>query len=253
MPGVGRLLLPAGWTKAQCNELSKKYVWHHAKLILEAARLSSMTFEEGRRRVIFNGEEHLIEALKKGRGAMLVGNHVGNWLFSVGYLSVVGYKISVVAYEIPIRSIQTHMQSLARRCNPEITNVGRGATMTALRAFKKNEVFLALTDVSLRPTRGKWFRLGHTAIQVDTGPAKLALMTDTPILYLSNHRQPDSRVVISISPEIDRTDTPDSLTQRWLDELHKQLTSWPEQWWLLALIPLRTPDSVLVSPARESV
>jgi hypothetical protein len=43
MINLRRLLLPAGWTQKQCKEVSKKYVWHHAHLILEAARLSSMT------------------------------------------------------------------------------------------------------------------------------------------------------------------------------------------------------------------
>jgi len=247
-----RLLLPAGWTKEQCNEVSKKYVWHHARLILEAARLSSMTPEQCRQRVIFEGEQNLVEALKKKRGVLLVGNHVGNWLFSVAFLSARGYKVSAVAYEIPIKSIETHMKSLWRRHNLSITNVGGGASATALRAFKKNEVFLTLTDVSLRPIRGKWLRLGHAAINVDTGPAKLAFMSDAPILRLSIHRQPDSRFFVSISPGIDRADNPVSLAQLWLDELHKELLFWPEQWWLLTLIPLRIPSSVPLSPTTTS-
>jgi lauroyl/myristoyl acyltransferase len=240
-----------GKTEEQCNEVSRQYVWQHAKLILEAARLSEMTPDQVQGRVTFEGEEYLKEALKKRRGVLLVGNHIGNWLFSVAFLSARGYKVSAVAYEIPIKSIETHMKSLWARYNLSITTVGSGAPAAALRTFKKNEVFLTLTDVSLRPMRGKWLRLGAAAINVDTGPAKLALLTDTPILYLNNHRQPDSRFVISVSPEIERGsigNDPTNLAQLWLKELHSKLLLWPDQWWLLSLIPLRLPTSVPLLP-----
>ncbi len=246
-----RIFTPLGKTRDQCNEMGRRYVWHHARLILEATRLSQMTPDQVRQRVIFEGEENLTEALKKRRGALLVGNHVGNWLFTVAFLSAQGYKVSAVAYEIPITSIEKHMKSLWRRYNLSITNVGGGAPAAALRAFKKNEVFVALTDVSLRPIHGKWFRLGATAMNVDTGPAKLAFLTDTPILHLSNHREPDSRFVISVSPELEREsigNDPSTLTQLWLEELHRELLVWPDQWWLMTLIPLRHPTSVQLSP-----
>jgi lauroyl/myristoyl acyltransferase len=253
MINLRRLLLPAGRTEQQCNEISKKYVWHHANLILEAARLSSITPEQIRQRVIFEGEQNLVEALKKGRGVLLIGNHVGGWLHSLTFLSSCGYRLSAVAYEIPIRSIESHMKSLWRKHNLAITNVGRGATEAALQAFGRNEIFVVYQDVSLRPTRGVWLRLGSTAINVDIGPAKLAFMSDAPILRLSNHRQSDSRFVVSISPEIERAGNPVSLAQIWLDEFHKELLSWPEQWWLLTLISLRIPSSVSLSPTGESV
>jgi lauroyl/myristoyl acyltransferase len=202
--------------------------------------------------VIFEGEKHLAEALKKRRGVLLIGNHVGG-AHSLTFLSSCGYRLSVVAYEIPIRSIENHMKSLWRKHNLAITNVGRGATEAALEAFRRNEIFVVYPDVSLRPTRGAWFRLGSAAINADMGSAKLAFMSDAPILRLSNHRQSDSRFVVSISPEMKRTDNPESLTQLWLDELHKELLSWPEQWWLLTLIPLRIPNSVPLLTTDKSV
>lgn len=253
MTNLRRLFSPTGWTEKQCNEVSRKYVWHHANLILEAARLSFMTPEEIHRRVIFEGEKHLTEALAKGRGALVIGSHVGSWLASLSFLSSCGYRLSAVAYEIPIRSVENHMKSLWRRYNLTITNVGGGATEAALHAFRRNEIVVIYPDVSLRPTRGAWLRLGPAAINVDMGPAKLAFMSDTPILRLSNHRRSDSRCVVSITPEIKRSDNPTSLAQLWLDELYDELLSWPEQWWLLTLIPLRIPSSVPMSPTRESL
>jgi KDO2-lipid IV(A) lauroyltransferase len=250
-----RLFMPLGRTREQCNEISRQYVWNHAQLILEAVRLSDMTPEQVRHMVTFDGEEHLTRALKKGRGALLIGNHIGNWLFSVAFLSARGYKVSAVAYEIPIKSIEAHMKSLWRRYHLSITSVGRGAPAAARQAFKKNEVFVALTDVSLRPMHGQWLRLGAAAINVDTGPAKLALLTGAPLLHLSNHREPDSRFAVSISPEIDRGsigNDPACLAQFWLNELHKELLLWPEQWWLLTLTPLRLPADVPLPPATTS-
>lgn len=259
MLNLSRLFFPLGWTQQQCSDLSRKYVLHHARLVLEAVRLSDLTPAQVRQRVIFEGERYLANALKQGRGVLIVGNHIGNWLFSVAFLSASGYRVSAVAYDIPIRSIESHMKSLWRKYELAITNVGRGAPAAALQAFKRNGIFLVLTDVSLRPSRGKWLQLGNTAINVDTGPARLALMTDAPILHLSNYRKSNSHFVISLSPgmsreTISRNLHPEEyLAQSWLNILYEELMVRPEQWWLLTLIPLRIPTTVPLFHTTEPV
>jgi KDO2-lipid IV(A) lauroyltransferase len=254
---IRRFFEPRGWTPQQCRALEKRYLRHNAQLIVESIRLLQLTPGEVRKSVILHGEEHLASALQRGRGALLVGNHVGNWLYSVAMLSACGYDVSAVAYEIPIGSIERHMQQLWGRFNLNIINVGYGASAAAGQAFRRNQLFLVLMDVSLRTGRGKWLRLGDAAINVDAGPAKLAFLGEAPILHLANHRQADSRLVITISPEIKRESFTGEhremeLTQYWLDLLKDEILTWPDQWWLMSLVPLRRPKDVLPSSTTST-
>jgi KDO2-lipid IV(A) lauroyltransferase len=224
------------------------------QLILESLRLASMSPAQVRAKGILEGEHHLSDALNRGQGALIVGNHVGNWLFSAAFLSLRGYRVSGVAYEIPIKSIEQHMLGLWRKYDLNVTHVGKGAPAAAVQTFKRNEVFLVLADVSLRPGHGAWFRLGQTAINVDTGPARLALLTNTTILTLSSRRKSDGRYVVSISPEIDRgefAESPTALTQYWMDVLYREILETPDQWWLMNLVPLKLQRDVILASLAE--
>jgi KDO2-lipid IV(A) lauroyltransferase len=252
---VRRLFAPLGWTRGQCAALARRCQWHFAAIVLDTARLGSMTAEEVMGRVALFGEDHLKVALGRKAGVLLIGNHVGNWRVTLAGLASRGYRISCVAYEVPVASIEAHQSGVFRRHHVGVAHLGTGASEAARRAIERGEIFAIFTDLCLRPARGAWFRFGHAALKVDTGPARLALRLRAPILHVNSRREPDGRYVVTIGPEIERERVghdPDVLTQLWLDETYQELARSPEQWEMMSLCVVRTPDAAPLAPTLAS-
>jgi KDO2-lipid IV(A) lauroyltransferase len=245
-----RRLFPAS-TRRERAELGRRGARHLALCIVEAARLSAMTREDLCRRVTFLGEDLLQAALARGRGVLLIGTHVGDFMVTLTFLAARGYPLSVVAYEVPIASIAEHMWHLWRRFGVRATRLGGGAAQNALSALAAGEIFATYPDVTLRPARGAWFRFGPTAINIDTGPARLSRLTDATVMRVKCHLEPDGRRVVEIAPCQDLASVghdPIELTQAWTNDLLEEVRRRPEQWHMMSLQFLRRPDGVPLAP-----
>ena len=245
-----RRLFP-GWTRRERAELSRRCARHVALCVVEAARLSSMTRDDLSRRVTFLGEDLLQAALGRGRGVLLICSHVGDFIVTLTFLAGRGYPLSVVAYEVPIASIGEHMWRLWRRFGVRATRLGGGAAQNALDALAAGEIFAVYPDVTLRPARGAWFRFGPTAINIDTGPARLSRLTDATVLRAKSHLEPDGRRGVEIVPCQDLVSVghdPIELTQAWANDCLEEVRQRPEQWLMMSFQFLRRPDGVPLAP-----
>jgi KDO2-lipid IV(A) lauroyltransferase len=231
------VLTPFGWSDVALQKLNRDYLDFQARLAVDLARMSALDSVAWKNHVALNGESELRSALEDGRGALVIGCHLGNWFYISTTLAVMGFPVSNVAARIPFPPLERDLQRLRRRVGLRCTTLGEGGAATAADSFARGGIFCTLIDLSLRRAQGQWLPFGPSRLSVDLGPARLALRHDVPVLFSYCHRASNGRWVVTLLP-LGRPSalpvheqTPEALTARWLAMLHETVLKHPEQWW----------------------
>lgn len=223
--------------------IDEAYIRYQGRILRESRSLLSISADQLRQNIELEGEEHLQAALDLGHGAVLVCTHVGNWLLAPALLSTAGYRVSAIAFEIPIRSIEAHMQQIWTRYGITIAHPGRDSVRAAKKALDRNEILIIAYDASVRPADSVWMPFGDISIQADPGPSRLARLLKAPILRMHVRPLADARSVVIVRP--DRTGESEDLMTAWLMELHDEVSAHPDLWWPWSFVRLSSRSTVV--------
>ncbi len=232
----------------QAAELARK-VYHHFFLnSLEMASIPYLYREDLLARIEAHGVEHLREALKRGRGCIILSGHYGLWEMVPPWMSYQGFPMTVVVRRQNNPHVDQWMEFMRRAHGPKTTDSGFNLRQI-LRALKDGESLGLMCDQDAG-TKGLFVDfLGRTASTV-VGPAQIALKTGAPIVPLCLHPRHPHPHYLEIRPLID----PDlyshdlegqiKLTQAYTDILADWVRKRPEQWfWLHRRWKTRPADS----------
>jgi lauroyl/myristoyl acyltransferase len=131
----------------------------------------------------------------------------------------------------------------------ELAFVDKGIQKMLRHAANKNEIAHLIFDVAVREGHSNWLPFGSTKININPGPAILALRYQILVLLVSAYHGDDGRSHIIIHPEIifgdkNRPENPEDLCRTWAGKLYADLLIHPEQWWgwgVSDLAAVRTP------------
>ena len=205
--------------------------------------------------VATQGEEHLKEALAKGKGVIALSAHLGNFTMLGARLAAAGYPFSVVVK-------QPRDQRFARLIDEYRLRLGiktisakprREAARQILKALRRNEIVLLIADEF--KSGGVEVEFLGRAVPAPRGPVTLALRTGAAIVPMFVTRDPEDRLTLYIGPEIDLIKTGElqedvisnvTLSTRYLEETVRR---YPDQWnWLGFHRNGRRPKSQLRTP-----
>jgi KDO2-lipid IV(A) lauroyltransferase len=213
--------------------------------------------------VAVQGVEHLQGALSKGKGAIALSAHLGNFTMIGARLAAEGYPFNAVVK-------QPKDERFARLIDDYRARVGiktisakprREAARQILGALRRNEVVLLVAD-EFKSGGVEVEFLGRTA-PAPRGPTTLALRTGAAVLLMFVTRDPEDNLTLHIGSEIDLIKTDDlqedvnqnvALLTRQLEVM---VRSYPDQWnWLGFHRNGRRPRSQIglsqtASPGRE--
>ena len=204
--------------------------YHFSHAATDFLRLSFMTPEQLQSICTLTGKEHLDEALKEGRGAILFAPHLGPWELAGAYLPTIGYRLNTVAVEHPSRRV-TRLFSGVRRRWGLVDYPLRACAGELVRALGKGEIAVLLIDrnFSKRGLRHRF--LGAEAI-VPTGHVVLSLRSGAPLLPCCCYYRGDERVEIVIGERV-RTHEPATaveLADACLARIEDFVRAYPDQW-----------------------
>jgi KDO2-lipid IV(A) lauroyltransferase len=227
------------WNENQIRRLNKEHMRYISRLMVEFLRLPGLTDVQFQDRISIEGEENIREALRGGRGILLLGSHLGNWWYARSALSLRGYRISTISNRIPVRGIESQLGKIRRRFNIHGIHIGEGGSSIAADTFNRNEIFTLAFDVTSPGREEKSLRLpiGGATINIDLGPASMALKYKPAVLRLSIRSVGNGRSQITIKPSASGGESagtqvsPVELTRSWMDGLREELRESPEQWW----------------------
>ena len=186
--------------------------------------------------VPIEGEKYLQQALKKGKGVIALGAHLGNFTMIGPRVAAAGYPFSILVKHPSDQRLARLLDSYrAKRGMKTISaKPRRQAARQILIALRRNEVVCILPDVFKTGKVNTQF-LGST-VYVRRGPVTLALRAGAGVLPMCVTRDAEDRLTLRISPEIDLVKTGDpqedvtanlALFSRHLEDMIRR---YPDQW-----------------------
>ena len=192
------------------------------------------------------GREHLEAALAKGRGAIALGFHLGNFALLTAAMGVAGYPVHGLMRflddERLMNLVAHHSRSFFTELIPSLPR--REAVKRILAVLRDNGTVLMLAD-NLKRGELETTLFGQP-VRTARGVVSLALRTRAPVLpvYLVRGYSGKLRLVIEPEMEMERTGdlTADLVgnTGRIMRLLEDLVRRYPDQWyWLTVELPRR--------------
>lgn len=224
------------------RQTARRSFRNYGKYLFDFFRLASIEPDAIEADLFVEGFEYLDAALARGRGAIIVSPHFGNWDLAAAMIATRGYPILTIAdtFEPPAldRLIRRTRNRLGLGIIPFDARNGGGAMREVARALRRNQVVAFVAD---RPQRN-----GGVAVEffgapawLPAGPARFALRTGAAILPGYVGRRPgDFTYFGMVEPEIPFTPTGNAaadiqtLTQAIVRRMEGLLRRYPDQWYM---------------------
>jgi KDO2-lipid IV(A) lauroyltransferase len=221
-------------TAAECRAIARATFAHFGRLLVAVLRFSTLTPEQIRARVEFDGEDRVRAALAAGRGAIVFSGHFGYWELQGLAQPLVLPPMSVLAR--PLDNPRLHALLEDMRCRTGNRVIYRqGALRRVLRALNANECVAILIDQHIQSADAVKVDFFNRPAQTTSALATLSLRTGAPLVPAFALPLPDGRyrLVYEHAVEPPPADSPDpihELTQRCTDVLEMYVRRHPHLW-----------------------
>ena len=222
---------------AQRRRLSRATFRNLARCTLDVLRLPSMATPELLSLVDSDGREHLDAALERGKGAILVTAHLGNFELGGAWLAALGYPVFAVAEDLE-PEVYEAVGRYRRATGMKLLSRDRGA-VAAFRSLKRNQLLVLIGDRAIgRGGVPVHFCNGRRPLPV--GPATLAARTGAPLIigYFVLNPAGSPRYVSRFEPVPvseeggDESDRIAALTRTVAAHLSRLVQRHPDQWFV---------------------
>lgn len=180
----------------------------------------------------------LDRALERGKGAIIVCMHFGNWDLGAGAAAARGYPVTVVAETFADPRLDAMVVSSRERVGMQVLKMERAAP-SLVRCLKRNGLLALLID---RPMDGDGVAVTFFGeeVKVPRGPARLALRTGAtlvPAAFARVHpRSPAVQILtdfgIEHTPAGDEEEDIRNLTQSLMTAHERFIREHPDQWYM---------------------
>jgi KDO2-lipid IV(A) lauroyltransferase len=215
-------------------DIARESYRNFGRMTFEYARFPRLTREDVDTLITVTGSEHLDAALDRGKGAILVAGHFGNWE-TITTLGWKGYPMTLLVGEQHNILVDGLMNRLRGRFGAEIVPV-TGNLMGVLRALRQNRVVAMLSDQDAGRNGVFVDFLGRPA-STPYGPGRMAAGTGAALLPASVIRGPAGahEIVVSRAVEPPPEDLPSDervrlLTQGYTSEFGRFIREYPEHY-----------------------
>jgi KDO2-lipid IV(A) lauroyltransferase len=209
-------------------------------LAVEAFRVPALTRAQSERLVERRNWHILDKVLQRGKGAIVVTGHMGNYYLAACAQAVRGVPINVIVKTLHWAPAQRFIYGDRERTGLKLIPT-RGSRDVIRAALRRGEIVIFIIDQHMRPYHGIVCDFFGQLASTTPAPARFALETGAPIVPLWTYRKGRSGAhVLCVEPELvvqtpyaDRDDNLRHNTER----LNRVVESWirqqPDQWlWL---------------------
>jgi KDO2-lipid IV(A) lauroyltransferase len=178
-----RLIYGRAVPDREIRRLARKAFVNLGRFAYDVARLRKATPQGLKRMVKVTGLDHLDGALARGKGVIALTGHVGNWELLGAYLSLMGYRINVLATRLKDARLDELVVGIRRNVGLAVLERSGGAK-EALRCLKRGEILGVLIDQDTSVDSVVVDFLGKPT-KTAVGPVKLASRTGAAIVPLA--------------------------------------------------------------------
>lgn len=223
-------------SEGEIRSIAKKNFQNLGMMTTEFFRIPKMDVKTFKKRVKIEGLEEALRLLEKGKGALLLLSHFGNWELMGLMSKVIGNPIMVIAK--PLKKNQRLDQFLTKIRNVAGLEVVSSikASRKVIRALSQNRVVGILIDQRAKRSEGIWAEFFGRKAPTTPSLAVLAMKTDAPVLpvFMIRNGFQKHRLLIKEPLELIRTGDikkdVEANTQLFNDTLESMVRQYPDQW-----------------------
>ncbi|MBI4295224.1 MAG: lysophospholipid acyltransferase family protein [Chloroflexi bacterium] len=217
---------------------ARQVLRNYCKYGVDFIRTPNLSTRDIDRLVTFQGWENLDKALAEGKGAILVGLHLGNWDLGGAAIASRRYPLNVIANSFSHSKLNRAIQRL-RTCKGMRVIPSRAEADHMVKVLRRNELLAMLID---RPNHknGVTVNFLKRRIKVPAGAATLALRTGAKVLPGWTVRLPDNTFrgcigqQVPFRPKGKLADDVQAFTQQIMAALENIVQQYPEQWYIFS-------------------
>lgn len=232
-----RYVLGADATQKEVNRLAKESLFNYGRYLVDFIRLPAVKPEDIKKRVTLRGWDNLDEALKEGRGAILVGLHSGNWDMVGAAIAQGEYPLNVIGKRNLSARLNRFVQKrrLAQGMKTVPMDDMEQRVGRMVQVLRRNELLAMAIDVA-DAEKSVAVNFFDAITRVPRGAASLSLGTEAKIIPVSSVRLADNSILgfigehIRFQPSGDRKKDIQALTQRIMASLESFVDKHPDQW-----------------------
>lgn len=223
------------WSAERINITSKRVFQNLGITILEIFQMFCFSKEKLIQKANIKGQELLLDAMAKNKGAIIITAHLGNWeiapLISSLYFNT---PVTVVARPLRNKLVHQWLHALRTRYGNRIIDKD-GALPEMIRTLRQGKILGIVIDQETRlpGVEVTFFNKDVTGMPV---AALLALRCKSPVLPAFCIRNADGTCTVNFKPPIPMQRTGDlrsdlrTNTQTMMDAIEKAVREHPEQW-----------------------
>ena len=226
------LSMPERWA------FSRGVVRRFYEFVIDSARCASLPARTLERRIeSTDGREDYLALRKAGRGAILVTAHIGNFEIGLVALRTVEPRVHVVFKRDSFSQWERSRSELRKNLGAIEAPIDDGmTTLFKLKAaLEANEVVVMQADRTWPGQSSILVPVLHGHLRLPTGPVKLAMLNDSPIVPVLVVHSGPARFRVVIAPAIHLRDHADieSAVRAIGNSLGRFIATVPTQWLVL--------------------
>ena len=250
-------VLPAA-SRRYRRKVARKVIRNAVKNYYDVVRLPRMSVEDLERTIDARGMENLDNALKKGKGVIVVGAHLGNFSVVAQLGTARGYKISIVAEDVKPPRLYDYVNKLRGHFGLKIIKLHSTQVRTIYHLLRNNEILALAVDRDV-PGDGIPTMFFDALAPIPPGAVALAMRTGATLITGRVERMPDnsSRMILDTPVEIVSTGDRDLdlkvNMRRVMQRLEEYILHNPTQWVVLQRVWDRrlTPPGEVTNPGTD--
>lgn len=196
--------------------ISKMYYRYLCDLVLETLKTLRMSETESKERCVFHKQEWLDKLQAERKSFIIVMGHYGNWEWAgPSFTLSTGFQLVVIYRPLSHVYFEKMMCKMRTRFGTKITPVNLTLRdMVANRGTLTATAFIA--DQTATKKNAYWMNFLNQDTAVFTGPEKLAVKFNYPVVYMNVQRP--RRGYYEVFPELMVAD-PSTMTENEISEL----------------------------------
>jgi KDO2-lipid IV(A) lauroyltransferase len=210
---------------------------HFLQVGVEMARIPILNEREIKKRMDSSQGKLIKEILGRGKGAIVVSAHFGNWEWMGTAMTRAGYDITFIVTSQSNQYVDEWVDKMRSKGGIKTVN-RKDAVKATLKLLKNNEVVAIMCDQDAGRA-GVFTKFFGQPASTPRGPALFHLKTEAPIVFSSSMRGKDGRYYVvfeeMVFDELTGNRDTDELMimQKISDRLEQEIRAFPDQWlWL---------------------
>jgi lauroyl/myristoyl acyltransferase len=220
----------------ELEPIARKVFRNFAKYLVDFFRFSKIDSDYIKKFVVLEDISNLEEALKRGKGIIMLSAHLGNWELGGYVLGKLGYPMNAVVLTHKNEKINEFFKRQRGMGNFKSIEIGTGLRR-CYKALKNNELLALLGDRNFSNT-GLVVEFFERKTLMPKGPSLFSIRTGAVIVPCFMIRDKNDTFKLKfekpIYPESDTDEDSavERLMRRYLPSIESIIRQYPDQWYV---------------------